>query len=484
MTAIIGRKEEQRILQEVFESSESQFLAVYGRRRIGKTYLINEFFKDKGVYFEVTGMKDGLMKEQLFQFGYEFSRKFNHGREIATPKSWMEALVILHGAIENVEDGKKIILFFDEIPWLASPRSNFLNTLTHFWNRYFSRNKNIILVTCGSSASWIIRNIINNKGGLHGRITRKIQLLPFTLSETESYLKSRSINLDRKQVIDLYMVLGGVPKYLSYVTRGKSAASNINDICFSRNGELNGEFKNLYRSLFDNYDHYISVVKALACTTAGLTKKEVLAKTNLSSGGGFSKIIEGLKDAGFIIYVPSFHQRKTGGVYKLIDEFSLFYLTWMNEQLNISLEGVDSEFWIKKQASSKWKAWSGLAFESICFKHIGKIKSALGISGICSAESSWRYRGEKKEKLKGAQIDLVIDRDDKCMNLCEMKYSDSEYVLNKVEGDKLRDRKGIFRNQSATKKTLFTTMVTTYGVKKNQHFLSVVDSQITMDAMF
>ena len=391
---------------------------------------------------------------------------------------------LLHEAIEKVEEGKKIILFFDEVPWLASPRSKFLNALEHFWNRYISRNKNVIMIICGSSASWIIRNIINNKGGLHGRVTRKIRLLPFTLLETEKYLKSRYIELDRKQIINIYMAMGGVPKYLSYIARGKSSAQIINEVCFSLNGGLYNEFDNLYKSLFENYEHHIAVVKALAKAIDGLTKEELLDKVNLASGGSSSRIIEDLVDAGFLIYVPSFNKKKVGGIYRLIDEYSLFYLTWIADNPKIGLESVDSEFWIKQHNTSKWHAWSGCAFESLCLKHIQKIKKALGISGISTIESGWRYLPKKSADQKGAQIDLVIDRADKCINLCEMKYSDVEFVIDKAYVEKLHNKRQVFREQTETTKTLFTTMVTTYGVKKNAHYLSVIDNQLTMDDLF
>jgi AAA+ ATPase superfamily predicted ATPase len=482
--SIIGRGKELEILQGIYESTEPQFLAVYGRRRIGKTYLISEFFKMKGVYFEITGMKEGSTSEQLFQFAYEFSRQFNEGKRIAPPKNWAMALNLLHEAIERIEKGTKIILFFDEVPWLASPRSKFLNALEHFWNRYISRNKNVILIICGSSASWIIRNIINNKGGLHGRVTGKIRLLPFTLQETEEYLQSRHIQLDRKQIIDIYMAMGGVPKYLSYIPRGKSAAQIINDVCFSLNGGLYSEFDNLYKSLFENYEHHIAIVKVLSKAIDGLTKDELLDKVKLASGGSSSRIIEDLVDAGFLVYVPSFNKKKSGGIYRLIDEYSLFYLTWIVESSNIGLEGVDSEFWIKKQGSTRWNAWSGCAFESLCLKHIQKIKKALGILGISTIESGWRYLPQKETNEHGAQIDLVIDRSDKCINLCEMKYSDSEFIIDKLYAEKLQNKKRVFKAQTKTPKTLFTTMVTTYGVKKNEHYFSVVDNQLTMNDLF
>ncbi|MGL5264268.1 MAG: AAA family ATPase [Candidatus Rhabdochlamydia sp.] len=483
MNVIIGRKKELELLQEIYESSEPQFLAVYGRRRIGKTFLISEFFKNKGVYFEITGMKEGSKSEQLFQFAYEFSRQFNAGERITPPESWAQALNLLHEAIEKIED-RRIILFFDEVPWLASPRSKFLNALEHFWNRYISRNKNVIMIICGSSASWVIRNIINNKGGLHGRVTRKMRLIPFTLSETEKYLKSRHIELERKQIIDIYMAMGGVPKYLSYIARGKSAAQVINDVCFSLNGGLYNEFDNLYKSLFENYEHHIAIVKTLSKAIDGLTKNELLDKVKLTSGGTSSRIIEELVDAGFLIHVPSFNKKKSGGIYRLIDEYSLFYLTWIAEISKIGLENVDSEFWIKKQGTSKWTTWSGCAFESLCLKHIQKIKKALGISGISTIESGWHYSPKKELNESGAQIDLIIDRADKCINLCEMKYSHAEFTIDKSYVENLQNKKNVFKNQTETTKTLFMTMVTTYGVKKNTHYLSVVDNQLTMDDLF
>jgi hypothetical protein len=346
-----------------------------------------------------------------------------------------------------------------------------------------SRNKNVIMIICGSSASWVIRNIINNKGGLHGRVTRKMRLLPFTLSETEKYLQSRQIELDRKQIIDIYMAMGGVPKYLSYITRGKSAAQNINDVCFSLNGGLYREFDNLYKSLFESYEHHIAIVKVLARASEGLTKDELLDKAKITSGGTSSKMIEELVDAGFLVYVPSFNKKKTVGVYRLIDEYSIFYLMWILENSNIGLENVDAEFWMKKYGTSKWNAWSGLAFESLCLKHSKKIKKALGISGISTVESGWRYVAKAKGQ-QSTQIDLVIDRADKCINLCEMKYTDAEFVVDKEYAEKLKNKKKIFKEQTQTPKTLFMTMVTTYGVKKNAHYLSVIDNQLTMNDLF
>ena len=480
---IVGRKEEVAILREIYESNEPQFLAVYGRRRIGKTFLIHEFFRDKGVYFEITGVKGGKTSEQLLHFSYEFSLKFNNGDNIPTPRNWSKAFHLLNDAVEKVPKEKKIILFFDEVPWLASQKSRFLNALEHFWNRYMSRKNNLIMIICGSAASWIIKKIIYNKGGLHGRVTRKIRLLPFTLLETEEYLKSRHIEFDKKQIVELYMVFGGVPKYLSYAKRGTSVTQIINDTCFSVMGGLYDEFDKLYQSLFDSYEHHVAIVKTLAKTISGLTKNELIKNARLTSGGTSSKIIKELIDSGFIIYIPPFGKKKVGGKYRLIDEYSLFHETWIESISNISLEGVDSQFWIKKYHTPKWNAWSGYAFESLCLKHIYQIKKALGVSGISTVESGWWYI-PKTEEEKGAQIDLVIDREDRCINLCEIKFSELEFVIDKPYAEKLQNKKLIFRSKMATNKTLFTTMITTYGVKKNDLYLATVENQLIMDSLF
>lgn len=484
MTSIIGRRQELKILEKIYGSGEAELLAIYGRRRVGKTYLISEFFKDKGVYFELTGTKDANMHEQLFNFATEFSHVFYHGEGKPTPANWTEALTQLRCEVEKISSSEKIILFFDELPWLTSRRSGFLQALEHFWNRYMSRKNNIIVIICGSATSWMIENIIHSKGGLHGRVTRKIRLLPFTLSETEEFLKKRNIDLDRKQLIEIYMSMGGVAQYLKYIERSKSAIQIINELCFVPNGLLFDEFDILYRSLFDNYENHVNIIKVLTKSYSGLTKDELLKKVGLKSGGTSSKIIDELVQSGFVAYIPAFGKKKSGGKYRLIDEYSLFYLVWIARVSKTILEGKDKNYWIKKQSSKAWTTWTGYVFEGICLKNIAKIKGALGLSGVSTVESGWSYIPSKNKAKNGTQIDLVIDRADSSINLCVLKYYNSEFTIDKEYAKNLEDKKRIFKDTTKTKKTLFTTMITTYGVKKNKHYNSIVDNQLTMDDLF
>lgn len=477
----VGREEQVKILSKIYTSKEAELVALYGRRRIGKTYLIQQFFKDKGHYFELTGSHRGKTAEQLSNFSRAFSRYFLQGKPLSSnPKNWTEALALLDDAIEKIASEEKMVLFFDELPWLDSPKSGFLPALEHFWNAYMSKRHNVIVIVCGSAASWMIDKVIKNRGGLHGRISKKIHLLPFSLSEAESFLHSRGIQLDRKQFVELYMVTGGVAQYLKQVEVGKSAAQTINDLCFQPSGYLFNEFDDLYASLFNNYERHIKVIKALAKNRGGLSKEELLKKAQLSSGGVSSKIIEELLLSGFIAYTPFWGKKKSGGRYRLIDEFSLFYLRWMVEAGPVS----DSQYWLKKQSSQSWSSWAGYSFESICLKHIEKIKDALGISSVSTTETTWSYTPAKGSDERGAQIDLIIDRGDRCIHLCEIKFYNREFSISPDYAENLRRKREIFQQQTETRKVLFTTLLTTYGVKRDQQYHSSVQNELTIDNLF
>ncbi|PCH57382.1 MAG: ATPase [Legionellales bacterium] len=483
MEKIAGRIAEQQILTAALQSNKAELIALYGRRRIGKTYLVNSFFKDKGLFFELTGIKDASLKQQLLNFNLEFSNLFFNGKQQTTPSSWLKAFAQLQQQIGNISPEKKIILFFDEIPWLASPRSNFLGALEHFWNRHASRNNNVIVIICGSAASWMIKKIINNKGGLHGRLTRKIRLLPFTLQETKQFLQANNIDLDNKQIIEIYMAIGGVAKYLTFIERGKSSAQIINDICFSPNGALSREFHNLYHSLFNNAENHIKIIIALAQKISGLSKNEIIAKTKINSGGSLTNIMHELERSGFIAKIPMYGKSIYNATYRLIDEFSIFYLSWMIN-LNHDLNDVGSHYWLQQHAQPKYSTWAGLAFESICLKHLITIKQALGIAAVTSYASSWRYISRSAEDTTGAQIDLVIDRSDNCINLCEIKFSKNKLRIDKNYANNLNHKKAVFQAQTNSRKSLFTTLITTYGTEHNNNYINSVDQELTIDIFF
>lgn len=480
----VGREKQLKILETLFKSEEAQFLAIYGRRRVGKTFLISHFFSDKGVYFELTGIKNANKEAQLLNFAEEFADCFFKGMSQKAPDSWQQAFTQLRREIEKVDPNQKVIIFFDELPWLASKRSGFLSALDHLWNRYLSRYSNVILIVCGSATAWILKKIINDRGGFYGRLTAEINLKPYTLVETENYFKARGVDLERKQIIELYLAFGGVPKYLNFVERGKSPAQVIQEVCFGSNGQLSIEFNRLFSSLFDNAKIHLAIVEALASCRTGLDQSEILKKTGFNTGGGFTDALGELQASGFISFIPNLGHIKRGGKYRLTDEYSLFYLTWIKPAFKEHLGNVGINYWQQMQNSPGYRAWEGYAFEGICLKHVNQIVSALGLSGVVFKASGWFFRPSNGDSQSGVQIDLVIERADHCTNLCEIKFSNTPYIVTKEYEEKLRWKKECFRQQTKTRNTLFTTMITPFGVIENSQYYSAVDNQITMDALF
>ena len=481
---IVGRLHEKRVLEKLYDSRSSEFLAVYGRRRVGKTFLISQFFKDRGLYFEITGSKGSATKEQIGNFHREFVALFKPEGKYPIPKNWSEALHNLLESLKKIDVEQKIILFFDELPWLATQKSGFLSALDYFWNRHFSRMPNVLLIICGSAASWMIKKVVNDKGGLHGRLSAEMRLSPFSIGEVAEYLQSNQIDLPKKQIVELYMATGGVPKYLRHVERGKSSAQIINALCFMPQSPLLKEFHNLYSSLFEDSHRHIKIVKELAKKRRGMTQKEIFESLNLSAGGNSAALLEELELCGFIIGMQAYGKEVKNMKFRLVDEYSLFYLMWIDENKQTLLQGGDKNYWGKIQMSQTWHSWAGYAFENICMKHSYKIKEFLEIGGVTTRESHWQYIPRRESDEEGAEIDLVIDRADQCINLCEIKFYNSTYALTAADAATIERKKAVFREKTRTKKAIFTTLITPYGVKENEHYLRCIDNQMTLDALF
>lgn len=477
MPNMIGRNKEIGRLERLLKSDKAEFLAIYGRRRVGKTFLIDEFFKGRGLFFEIMGTKKAKRAEQIRKFHREWANLFGNPKNLPPPKDWGEALYRLKESVEEIPITQKVILFFDELPWLATKKSGFLNELDYIWNRHFSRMPNVLLVICGSAASWMIKNIIRNRDGLYGRLSEQIRLNPFTLQETEEYLNTNQINLNRKQLIELYMITGGIAKYLTLIPRGRSTAQIIDELCFTPQGPLLTEFNDLYQSLFDQAERHMLIVRALSHKKIGMTRNQICTATGIPSGGRLSAILNELEESGFIMSTPEFGLESSDMHYRLVDEYSLFYLHWMEPRRSEILHGTASDIWTKLQVSQSWKTWSGYAFENICLKHVPQIKKGLGLAGISTVHSQWSSHQE-------AQVDLVLDRPDQCINLIEEKFSEGEFRVTKEYADRLLRKKQIFREKTKTRKAIFTTLITPYGAVEDANYLSAVDNQLTLNDLF
>ena len=471
---IIGRKNELEILNKTLKTSEAELVAITGRRRIGKTFLISTLFKSN-IVFELIGTQNAPMNEQLQNFADQLGAFAKSSLPEKRPKSWNEAFHILRTYLEglpNLEQSKKVI-FFDELPWLAGQKSNFLQSFAYFWNSWASR-KNLVVVICGSAASWMVQKVVNDRGGLHNRITKHIHLEPFTLSETKLYLESRKVFYEPYQITQIYMALGGVPFYLKQLDPTKSAVQNIDSLCFSKNGLLTDEFNRLYPALFAHAENHIVAIRTLAKKKLGMTREELASNGKLENGGGLTKILNELILSGFITETFPFGKKKKEKLYRLTDEYSLFYLQFI-EKLNPKT----GEIWTQLSQTAEYKTWAGYAFESICLKHVSQIKKALGISGIFTKSSSFFQK-----EPEGVQIDIVLDRADFIINLFEVKYYNSPYIITKEYAEKLRKRMWRFQALTNSKKQINWVFISTFGLSQNEYSLSLINNTLTLEDLF
>ena len=468
---IIGRKQEQENLAEYFTSKKSEFLALYGRRRVGKTFLIRETLGSDFVFY-VTGINDGKGTEQINNFNKEIVKY--GGENLVSAENWSEAFENLNALIEMSENKMKKVIFLDEVPWMCTPRSGFLSALDHFWNRYASARKDVLLIICGSAASWIIENVVNNTGGLHNRLTGEINLQPFTLSECDAFFRMKGIDIPKYQIAEAYMIFGGIPFYLDLIKPKYSLAQNVDEMFFRESAPLRNEYANLFKSLFRKADNHICIIEALADKNYGKTRDEIIAATGLPEGGGLSKALKELVMSGFIREYHAFGKKKRDRLYQLIDPFTLFSLRFYSKRKTYS-----TDFWLRFCTTPAHFAWAGYAFEILCLLHVMQIRAALGISGVLTEIYSWKSKFHEP----GAQIDLVIERGDNVVNLCEMKYASSEFIIDKTMDMKLRNKRSAFITETRTRKSAQTTMITTYGLKKNA-YQAGIPFEIILDDLF
>lgn len=474
---IIGRKKEKKLLQKVCDSEQAEFVVVYGRRRVGKTFLVREFFsKQECIYFQATGIQKGNITLQIKNFIAALSLVFFDSAPLAVPKTWNDSFELLHKQI--LKSDKKIVIFIDELPWMASRKSGLLEAIDYYWNHYWSSRNNVLLIICGSSASWIIKKIIQNKGGLHNRATCQMRLLPFSLVETKEFLESRAINLSNQHILKLYMALGGVPHYLNYVEKGRTADENIQKIFFEENSPLREEFKKLFDSLFNDAETYIELIKIIGAKRSGVTRSDIKKQLSENVGGRLSERLNDLCAAGFILeFVP--FARTRGEYYKLSDEFCLFYLYWLENTIK---KNLTADYWMKLSQTPRYHSWAGYSFEEVCYKHAQTIITALDIKTAIVIDS-WRFI-PRKGKESGAQIDLLIDRSDDAITVCEIKFTESPFIFDKAVAENLQNKITVFKEKTKTNKQIFIILISANGLRENSHSKELIANLLTLDDLF
>lgn len=472
---LIGREHQRKTMKHCLHSTESQLLAVYGRRRVGKTFLIRNYLKDQ-IKFEVAGLHNGDLHDQLTHFQQALIDVGHLEAARYKPESWNDAFGQLRRYIDTISGRRKKVIFIDEFPWFDTPRSKFLMAFENFWNSYCTKRNDLLVVICGSAASWMIKNIVNNKGGLHNRIHERIQLKPFNLHETALYLEAKGIKWSQYDITQLYMCTGGVPYYLNGVRRGESVTQCIQRMCFAPNGLLTAEYSILFESLYDNSANHYKIVELLTNRKQGLLRSEIINKTSFKSGGTLTKTLTELEASGFVAKIIPYNQKKTKARYKLVDYFILFYHQFMKVATK-----KNNTNWPLKGGLNSRQSWSGLAFERICYDHLSQIKKALDIYGVSSEITDWSGTYEDH----GAQIDMLIERADRIINVIEIKYSASEFIISKDYAKRIRNKLNIFdQGMKLKNKQLFFTMISTFGVSNNQYYHELVQNEITMNDLF
>ncbi len=466
---MIGREEEFRILNNMLLTDEAELVSVLGRRRVGKTYMLRETFKEHLV-FEFAGIEDGTQRQNLKAFTFALQQTFGKKTVPNNIKDWLTGFEILIELLNKRKTStNKMVVFIDELPWIAGKRKDFVKAFGFFWNNWASKQK-IVVAICGSAAAWMIKNIVQNKGALHNRITRQIYLQPFTCKETKAFLQQRGHKFNDEQITELYMTFGGIPHYLKLVDKAKSVGQAVNSLCFDEKAALKYEFDNLYAALFTNHEPYIAIIKACFTKWKGVTQNEIVKLSGIQSGGTLTRMLAELELSGFIISTPPFANTKKETLYRLIDEFSVFYLKFM--------DGKKTTDWNLISQSQPFKLWQGFAFENFCFRHIKAIKQQLGIAAVITQQAAYHI---KNEALKANhQIDLIIDRNDQCINICEIKYHQKPFTITKAYAETLRLRMQHFSWETDTKKMVLLTFISKHGVTIQSGIPDMVDSEVVL----
>ena len=471
-TEIIGREAERQLLERTYNSSANEFVVVYGRRRVGKSFLINKYFE--GMFdFYMTGLYQKPKNFLLSTFAVALEEYSGKSRPV--PKNWMTAMQQLKEYLASLSNKKRVLVFIDEMPWLDTPKSDFYAAFEWFWNGWAANQKNIMMVVCGSATSWIVEKILSDKGGFFNRATVRIALKPFTLHETELYLKSNGVDFSRRDIAECYMTMGGIPFYLKQISPALSFNANIDRMFFGASPLLDGEFKALFNTLFKNSEPYMRVVEALSSKNMGLTRKEALAATKMTDNGTFTKLLDDLCTSGIVTAYNYFGSEKKDTVYQLCDFYTLFYFRFIKGR-----SGRDEHFWTLTLDNPTRRAWAGYTFELLCKCHITQLRKAIGISDVLTECSVWFH---KENGGRGCQIDLVIKRRDSVINICEMKFCADEYVIDANDEANFRNKIETFRRVTGTKCSLYFTIITTYGIKSNAHS-GIVQKSVTLDDLF
>lgn len=463
MGLIIGRKAEQRDLDEWCHSAKPELICVYGRRRVGKTYLVQNAFEGQFAFF-ATGSDDRRNAVQLKAFHAALRRAGCAERTV--PQDWFEAFNRLRLALEQPDVvrascGRRVV-FLDEFPWLAAKRSDFLAAFSDFWNGWASCQSDLVVIICGSATSWIVKNILENTASMYNRVTRQLYVAPFDLHDVEEMTQSLRLGWSRDAVLQCYLVFGGLPYYLDMLDRRKSLSQNIDALCLGTNAPLRREVPLLMEASLGNAPLHRAILRELAQSKVGIRRMDLANRVEGGTTGSFKRALDDLEKCGYIRCYTNRYERRKPSVYQLVDPFLLFGFRFMVDR---APDGHGLVSWKDFERTPAYYAWRGNAFEIACVNHTRQIKHAIGISAVKTEDFPWSSSTSEP----GAQIDMVIERADGVTNLCEMKYTDGPFVADREFEEDMARRRRVFQIESATKNTVQSVLVCPQGLRPNTH---------------
>jgi hypothetical protein len=416
----VGRKNELRMLNDAYRSGKDELVVLYGRRRIGKSSLVKRFAEKKKAYYEFEALEGETTPGQINHFLQQLKKQIDDPiLDSVRFANWEQVFTYLTEKVINRKSKVKKILFLDELPWMAAGRIRLVSLLKYYWDNHW-KSKHVMLILCGSVASFMVKKVLHSNA-LYGRTTIEILLKGFSPEEAARLLsKKRS----REETLNYQLVFGGVPKYLEQINTSQSFNKNMNTLCFSPHGIMLKEVERIFYSQFREPRTYLKIINLLKNGIFSLS--EISSKTKIPSGGGLKQYLKNLERAEMIrSYIP--FDRSGNSKFKkytLADEFLVFFFKYMGPNLRVIKESSSRRLF-ETLTQNSFDSWLGFAFERFCLKHAGLLALVMDFADDILLASPYFKKNDER-----FQIDLLYQRADRVITVCEIKHQNIKIGTN------------------------------------------------------
>ena len=468
----VGRKKELSLLEESYLSSKSEIFTVYGRRRIGKSTLIEIFARQKPNFFSFEGIEGQNSSFQIKHFTEMLKKQLQDPLLSSIQfQSWDAVFTyVSERLMTKTRPNEKIIFFLDEIQWMAAGRSSFISLLKYYWDNYWKKS-NVLMILCGSIASFMVNKVVHSKA-LYGRIDHEILLKGLHPFEAKAFFADK--HKSTEEILKYYLILGTIPKYLEYINPSRSFQWNMNKLFFSSHGSMINEIKKIFYSQFKESTIYFDIVKLLK--SGPLALSEICTRLKIKSGGGLKRYLTNLENAEIIRSHVPFNRKANSRLkkYVLSDEYLNFYFKYLEPNLRI-IEESESEKLFETLTKNSFDVWLGFAFEKFCIKHNSWLADLMGFKDDVLIASPYFERKDQR-----FQIDLVYLRADKVITICEIKHH-TKPLSSKQIGEMQRKLQCL---KIPNGYSIETALISLYGPDKALNDSNYFDHYVSMDAIF